>query len=144
MTIKNEFVAVRLVVDRVDFADPTYGSGVVWSGKGNVQPVPNEKWAAMKKHTDVWQEADASTAAEEDARTPALNAEIGTEQAFADPSPSVDLAVNGSGGLEAIEDLSDSQLLALVKSSGLRVDSRLRGEKLRDAVVKAHQAQQAA
>jgi hypothetical protein len=51
-----EKVKVALVIDRASFEDANYGTGVVWAGQGDVQEVPADKWALMKKHADVWRE----------------------------------------------------------------------------------------
>lgn len=53
-------IKIELVADRSPFPDP-YGSGVIWDCKGDVQQVTVEAWARMKKHTDVWREAEAAS-----------------------------------------------------------------------------------
>ena len=49
-------VNVRLVIDRKDFEDLNFLTGLVWAKKGDVQPVPVETWQLMKRHTDIWAE----------------------------------------------------------------------------------------
>lgn len=34
--------------------DNVAGTGIVWNGPGDVQTVPNEAWARMARHADVW------------------------------------------------------------------------------------------
>ena len=41
--------------------DNVAGSGVVWHGPGDVQPVSPAQWAAMSRHTGVWQLASAAS-----------------------------------------------------------------------------------
>ena len=52
-------VNVRLVIDRKDFEDLNFLTGLVWAKKGDVQPVPVETWQLMKRHTDIWAEVPA-------------------------------------------------------------------------------------
>jgi hypothetical protein len=36
--------------------DHLYGTGIEWTGKGDVQEVPAANWSKMRKHVDVWRE----------------------------------------------------------------------------------------
>ncbi len=38
--------------------DTVAGTGTIWIGAGDVQPVSDEAWAAMAKHPFVWRLAD--------------------------------------------------------------------------------------
>lgn len=64
-TVKVEYVGLK---DQE--TDHLYGTGIVWTGKGDVQEVPAAAWARMKVHVDVWREADEQPAAEPQASEP--------------------------------------------------------------------------
>lgn len=49
-------VLVEYVGSKPEKSDNLYGTGLTWYGHGDVQEVPANKWAAMKKHADVWRE----------------------------------------------------------------------------------------
>jgi hypothetical protein len=47
-------VPVEYVGAKQSETDHLYGTGLVWSGRGDVQLVPADKWSQMKRHVDVW------------------------------------------------------------------------------------------
>lgn len=58
-------VLVEYVGKKPREVDHLYGTGIVWLGGGDIQPVPIEAWERMRVHTDVWRAAQAREQAEE-------------------------------------------------------------------------------
>ncbi len=56
MNTKSSTVLVEYVGAKDSETDHLYGTGIVWTGKGDVQEVPAANWSRMKKHVDVWRE----------------------------------------------------------------------------------------
>jgi hypothetical protein len=52
-TVKVEYVGLK-----PSETDHTYGTGLTWTGAGDVQDVPIDAWEKMAKHTDVWRLAE--------------------------------------------------------------------------------------
>lgn len=56
MNAVSSTVLVEYVGAKDSETDHLYGTGIVWTGKGDVQEVPAANWSRMKKHVDVWRE----------------------------------------------------------------------------------------
>lgn len=67
-TTNNNTVLVELVCDRSPKDDCRGGTGIIWSGKGDVQPYPRALWTKLAVHPDVWKlhDADADRRAREE------------------------------------------------------------------------------
>lgn len=57
-----ETVNVEYVGTKPTKTDTVAGTGLVWSGQGDVQPVPLKAWLLMARHTGVWRLADGESA----------------------------------------------------------------------------------
>ena len=51
-------VMVQYVGSKDLKSDNVAGSSTVWRGQGDVQPVSQEVWGKLSKHTDVWRIAE--------------------------------------------------------------------------------------
>ena len=55
-------VNVELVCDREFKDDCRCNTGIVWNGKGDIQPYPANLWPKLAAHPDVWRLADVQPA----------------------------------------------------------------------------------
>lgn len=53
-------VQVEYIGAKPSKTDNIGGTGIVWMGEGDVQPVPIEAWAKMMKHTGVWRAVETA------------------------------------------------------------------------------------
>lgn len=80
-------VRVELVCDREFKDDCRNNTGIVWHGKGDIQPYPANLWPRLAVHPDVWKLADDQgdgAAPPEQVRSESLEAErkrLGTAEA---------------------------------------------------------------
>lgn len=51
----NTNLMVRYVGLKDSETDCVAGTGITWTGKGDVQPVPPKAWEIMSRHPDVWE-----------------------------------------------------------------------------------------
>jgi len=114
------------------------GTGVVWSGKGDIQDYPAALWPRLALHPDVWRLVDAPKeppSADEEARIDAerarsAGAEIGADTVL------VGLAGPGSTphrmlGVDELADMSDEAVYSEGALRGYRLHPRLNPVNLR-------------
>lgn len=109
--------------------DCVAGTGVTWTGLGDVQEVPASAWAIMSQHDDVWKLAqakgpalgDAKPAPEQNAEPPTVNAQENTP----------DIAVRILEK-EELEDMTDQQVRLIGTRRKYTLDGRLKGVNLRE------------
>lgn len=53
---QEQLVAVEYVGLKPRRADTVTGSGIVWTGAGDVQLVPAKVWERLRRHVDIWRE----------------------------------------------------------------------------------------
>lgn len=124
--------------------DNVAGSGIVWSGQGDVQEVPDEAAQKLLRHPEVWcldepadkpagePESDPAGKPAGDADEPAgeQSDQAGLERATfklqAEDGSVIDLAT-----------MDDKALKAFVTEHGLSVDLRKRGDALRGSIMAA-------
>lgn len=52
--MSDKVVMIELVIDVPEHKDLIYGSGAIWHGKGDQQPVPEDKAVLFLRHDDVY------------------------------------------------------------------------------------------
>lgn len=116
--------------------DNVAGTGVAWFGHGDVQEVPDAAVGKLLKHPDVWQLVGASEG-------------LAAVGASAKPEPEAEKApakfvLDGPDGTITLDAMSDDELRAWVAANlepaGVKIDGRLKGDKLRAAIVDAVKA----
>ena len=50
-------IPIRYVGKKAEETDHLYGTGIAWTGKGDVQQVPIDKAPLLLAHEDVWEDA---------------------------------------------------------------------------------------
>lgn len=115
-------IQVRYIGLKPTKTDNVAGTDAVWNGPGSVQEVSDAAWEKLKKHPSVWQLADAPYEPTETASGPKFF--LPTED----------------GGVLNLDELNDQKLRQLAKSQNWDIDGRLRGDKLREAIVAAYDA----
>lgn len=55
-------INIRYIGNKDVQEDHLYGTGIVWTGKGDVRPVPEDKAPFLLQHTDVWKDARSASA----------------------------------------------------------------------------------
>lgn len=139
-------VAVEYVGLKDSETDHTYGTNIAWIGKGDVQLVPASKWAAMKKHADVWREvtseeqaaateevpADIAYALSEE-HSKALAAAHAAHDAEQQPKPEVAPSGKVADAVaKKLAKMDDDEVRAYVKAaSGKTIHHAIKGENLR-------------
>lgn len=134
-------VKVELVVDRSPFEDANYGTGIVWSGPGDVKEVPAEKWALMEKHSDVWREAGKEPVTSDGAVPSGQTADGGTDSGGtgeADTDPALAEAnAKIAATLADLDNMSDEAVREFAASLEVKPHHKKTGPALRDAVREA-------
>lgn len=100
---------VRYIGLKPSRADTLGGSGVVWHGNGDVQPVPDEAWEKLKQHPTVW---ELVTPAATEPPLAAASVSGGQQQP---DMPADDLAT-----------MNVAQLREWAKANGKKIDGRLK------------------
>ena len=101
--------------------DTVAGTGTIWIGAGDVQPVSDEAWAAMAKHPFVWRLAEKQ-------QEPAVTGGL---------SDAASLSSDDSDKPADKPDLFTMQTAALrdyAKAKGYDVDLTMKGSALRTAI----------
>lgn len=118
--------------------DTVAGTGIVWAGHGDIQPVDDKAVPALLHHSGMWRVAQP--AAESTAKT------LGGEQV-----PNGDDEVPGQQGDDendalGLDTMNDEELKSFAKTRGLntqpgvRADLRKKGDELRESVLAALEA----
>lgn len=76
--------------------DNVSGSGVVWRGHGDVQPVTAAQWGALSKHDEVWRKVDSTEGKTTSGSLPAALLADGSKAAEAAKALSLDGAQDSS------------------------------------------------
>lgn len=108
--------------------DHLYGTGIVWTGKGDVQEVPASAWSRMRKHVDVWRELVAQ--ASSSSLQPAAPAPVAAP-APAAPEAAAPAAPANQDGLDA---KTKEELHAIAKERGLIVHPNAGAAKVIEAL----------
>jgi hypothetical protein len=107
--------------------DNVAGTKVVWNGPGDVQEVPDALTPKFLAHPLVWVQVEVSGGS--DSAPPELNASL------ADASKS--FVLDGPEGAVVLDDMDDAALREFARRIEVKVDGRLKGDKLRGAIVDA-------
>jgi hypothetical protein len=110
--------------------DNVAGTGATWLGHGDVQEVPDSAAGKLLRFGDVWQRADGDVQL----------AHAAPATPKAPPPPDHRYVLTGPEGVVVLDDMDDKALRALAKKATLDVDSRIKGDKLRQAIVDAVRA----
>jgi hypothetical protein len=109
-------VFVEYVGTKPKRTDSIAGTGVVWSGAGDVQAVPADAWAKLSRHPDVWRLVDGPVAKPVPPEIAAAHGELDSEP-----------VVDG----EDLEALDRDQLVAIATAQGLKLRGNASAESLR-------------
>lgn len=104
--------------------DCVAGTGITWTGKGDVQEVPDKAWDIMARHPDVW-ELVAEEAPAEAAMGLADAKPVEPAPAAADPD---------------LFSMNTAALREFAQDRGFDVDMTLKGQALRQAIEAAMKA----
>lgn len=118
-------VFVEYVGKKPKRTDSIAGTGVVWSGAGDVQPVPAAAWEKLSRHKDVWRLVDGPAA------KPAPP-EIAEDHVDAEAEPKAVTAPDA----ENIAELDRDALAVIANAQGLKFRGNASAESLR-AMLKA-------
>ena len=118
--------------------DTVAGTGIWWLGNGDVQDVPDKAVARLLMHPDVWALAEVAADAGLGAMAPKDDGPVGN-----DPDP-FRFVLDGPTGAVVLDPMDDAAVKAWVAENlephGIKVDGRLKGEKLKAAVIDAVKA----
>ena len=114
--------------------DTVAGTGVIWSRQGDIQEVPDLAVPLLLKHPDVWRLAEPQ--AQPDTNP---NTNPGAAVTPADDEPGPYELQGDDGSIVDLGQMDDTALKAFVRATpGLDgIDLRLKGNKLRDAIMAA-------
>ena len=127
--------------------DTVAGTGIWWLGNGDVQDVPDKAVARLLMHPDVWAQAEVSAGAglvniagSEPGASGQPAGQPGTQPA----SEPARFVLDGPSGAVALDPMDDAAVKAWVaehlEPHGIKVDGRLKGDKLKAAVIEAVKA----
>lgn len=109
--------------------DCVAGTGVTWTGLGDVQAVPASAWKIMAQHTDVWKLVEAKGPALGDAKV-AEPAQSGPAVVDAqENTPDIDVRILEK---DELEDMTDQQVRLIGTRRKYTLNRRLRGVNLRE------------
>ena len=118
--------------------DTVAGTGIWWLGNGDVQDVPDKAVARLLMHPDVWALAEVAADAGLGAMAPKDDGPVGN-----DPDP-FRFVLDGPTGAVVLDPMDDAAVKAWVAENlephGIKVDGRLKGDKLKSAVIDAVKA----
>jgi hypothetical protein len=114
--LERDMPRVMYVGRKAKKEDNVAGSGVVWMGHGDIQPVSNEAWAKLAAYPDVWVDVPDEPAPEPEA-----------------PAPSGGLS---DAAPEAVDlyNMNTAALREYAIGKGYRVDLSLKAKDLRTAI----------
>lgn len=121
--------------------DNVAGTGIWWLGQGDVRQVPDSATGKLLAHPDVWALADvAEGAGLAAASVPGSQPE--NTKPLADDAPK--FALDGPAGVVVLDTMDDAAVKAWATANlephNIKVDGRLKGDKLKQAVIDAVKA----
>jgi len=128
---------IKYVGRKAKKQDNVAGTGIWWLGHGDVREVPDSATGKLLAHPDVWALADVAESAG--------LAAIATQSIAAPPNPTIaKFALQGPAGEVTLDPMDDAAVKTWVAENlephGIKVDGRLKGDKLKQAVIDAVKA----
>lgn len=121
--------------------DNVAGTGIWWLGQGDVREVPDTATGKLLAHPDVWALADVAKGAGLAAVATPPSAPANTKPQAGTPPK---FALDGPAGVVLLDTMDDAAVKAWAAENlephNIKVDGRLKGDKLKQAVIDAVKA----
>lgn len=121
--------------------DNVAGTGIWWLGQGDVREVPDSATGKLLAHPDVWALADVAEGAGLAAAVAPVSQPASAKPPANDPPK---FALDGPAGVVVLDPMDDAAVKAWAAENlephNIKVDGRLKGDKLKQAVIDAVKA----